>query len=321
MLDNFLDALVHPLQFPLIHCPQVFKHLLSLVVHRRGRAVVVGLGQAAHRVTSARLVGNDIDLFKIFPLTHLLQVQLLDIEDLVHDLLSVLSLHILFHVGVDELVFANDVDPTLLSDEVANALRFAPIDEHGSLVEAAIIGSNYCLICVPQNELAGLVELVANVHDALGNEEDLLNFFKLFVDDGAPALPPWLQVLKHAHDELSIVLISPGEKHLGDQVLCASRGLRNGEGLSESAEEFEVEEVSVQLVLRLLRELFQHLDLVFIINGLVPVMRPLVLEVLFNPVPQWLCQRRIFVELLEQQEELSEAVTIVKVGVQTLVIA
>ena len=137
----------------------------------------------------------------------------------------------------------------------------------------------------------------------------------------------WFEILKKLKHELSVLLVLHRVEIviLGIQlsltvVMSFVIVLWDSEESHEQPLELREQKFAVNLVLNFLGKLIKHSLLLLIVNGLVLISLPLVVEVLFDFIFQLNLDWHIIVKSSEQPEELRQIVSIIKISVQVFIL-
>lgn len=241
---------------------------------------------------------------------------LLAVQNLVLDVGQVVILHILLKdlADVRELELIHKLHPVGASDAVSLALRVGLVAEDSSLVEGAVEGSYNGTLGVSNHILLLLVDLVSNITLTSLDEDNLVDLVQLLEENGAGILLSWLKVLEKFEHEESVLLIIPVVVVMVSWVFESLLVvLWDPEESLEDLAEVTEEEVSVNLINDLHGELVEHLFLGIIIDCLVFVIDPLVIEMALNLLLERDLEWHVLVETSNQSEESGEFISLIKV--------
>jgi hypothetical protein len=130
-------------------------------------------------------------------------------KDLLLNVLHIVFLYIFFegYRNVRVCIFVHQISPVLFPDTISLTMGLSSVAEDGSLVESAVVTSNYCSSGVSDDKLLLLVDLVSYVTFTSLNENDFSDLIKFFEKHCVSILLSWLKVLEELEHELSILLI------------------------------------------------------------------------------------------------------------------
>lgn len=120
-------------------------------------------------------------------------VFLLELHDRLSDLGDVLIEDLSLKDGEEFWIIVHDLLPVALSDGVTLALGVSPMDEDLTFIEANVESSDDSVLSKSQLELFSLVYLITDVIVSLLDEQDLVDFVQLHVNDFTITKDAWLQ--------------------------------------------------------------------------------------------------------------------------------
>ena len=191
-------------------------------------------------------------------------------DDLDVDVADVLNFDVLLQ-EFGEIGHAVDKgEPDVLADHEAVDVGGAAVVEGCLLILVTIVGANHASFGDAEDVTRLPINDVAHVNGAFFGEEDLLNFFELLINYGARLFKPRLKIHEQSNHEVSIRLVLPGVE--------LSVRLPEQEDALKFFQEVTIKVVPVQHVLRLGGQLVEESLLFGVVDGLVAVDGPLVLE-------------------------------------------
>jgi hypothetical protein len=131
---------------------------------------------------------------------------------LTSDLGHVLNQSIPLHIELDLRVVLHQLMPVGLSDRISKHLGGSGVDEAGSLVEVDSIGTNHTVISVLEAKLLLLIDFITNIDCSFVNENYFSHLIKFINQDCVLWLISGLKLHKHAHHEVSVLSVLPGEE-------------------------------------------------------------------------------------------------------------
>lgn len=212
---------------------------------------------------------------------------------------------------------SQDLHPIDLSDHEALTIGLGKVAENGSDVKGAVECTDKGLIGIPNHELLPLVDFIADINLTKLNENDFVDVVQLFENHLVFEHLSWLKLLEDLHHEIAIVLVCPGVKW-NDAIGSLLLSLFDLESVSEDAQKLSEKELLIELVLNVIWKLLKHFNLRRVIDGLVSIIRPSVVEVLLDLFFQSEVDWNVVIEVLDKSEELCKFVTFIELCIQLL---
>jgi hypothetical protein len=247
-------------------------------------------------------------------------VFLLELHDRLSDLGDVLIEDLSLKDGEEFWIIVHDLLPVALSDGVTLALGVSPMDEDLTLIEANVESSDDSVLSKSQLELFSLVYLITDVIVSLLDEQDLVDFVQLHVNDFTITKDAWLQWLENLDHEVLVLHVIPGIETVINSNLLVLSSILFGEikELSEVLDELFEQEITINLTLNRSGELIEKFLVLVSTYRLILVVDPAVVEILFDLELKIIRDGSAWVESFDESEPLWQVFAIIGVRIQIL---